>query len=986
MEFQQSPKWISTNENPNTASSKGLSIIGGSSAITINNTIYLYGFGRFKTALADKNITSNLWSISSNEIITNTPLTPLATSIVPSNWDKNARNDTQQILDSDVSQPYLPYSLGVAINNLDRIAIFAATVSEQRVESTLNESNSSSISVQLSVFQFNVRTRNGWSKVESISTDKPLYRKEHSVTLSSLNSDNVYIFGGKNTTNPQNDFWIYSLSSSIWKNLAIPNNVKSRCGHTASMLSDGKMVIIGGYDCTVNNLVAFQGVKQTSLQLFDMNDVAVFDTVQSIWKNPPEIKGNIPKARTFHSAIVSGQNDVQAPYHTYLGSQKSQLEDITAILDTDTWTWRVPKPSIYQPFPQSHASISLVNATKVVFGFGINYQTVYDNFHIFDLSKEMWEPPSTARGLGEKALVNSIFNKNGGLRSAVIWIAIGCILSTFILLYIVAIWTFGLKRFHAKVVQFYKGLKKEVWQPRVGEPGWAESARLLLKTLFLMLFIYLIFTLTNQVLNSPIIDQLSYESDEQMLVDVPDVKFCFENLQDASEIVIRCSTDFGAQCSEFLYQLPTQANTDGTNTACSLFRAPPLFSLGQLSKRSFNSRGSLLKFDYYNLSNNKTAAISDNKQQVKIELYNKLHDPNLEIYKATLNQSITNATTLLFQWDSIEEENMYRSEYDLAGQASKNAYRLSTQLMSTISFELIKRISLKTSVWNYIGIAPSVTTHYEIETMTASESFTMEYNPLASSAQPFGSLRVFPYNYQTKVLREQKAFAFINAIGIFGGLFGLLFSLQTCLFGYRPRSPWGYMHRWSFGQFRLSLLNGLHTNFFPSTMKAFSTHLPLVQQSFARPIQHQASDFSISSSINATQNTNINTEHFDQTKHTPSTSKHGLYPLIIPADAKNNKNCLLSPSPIVDFSEMKGKRGSELRMALIEERIYTLERLFQAYYIDDEIFRSLDRALQADRRRAALSNTLDLLPTAGNRQDSSNLTLEKRRSMKKDDP
>lgn len=36
-----------------------------------------------------------------------------------------------------------------------------------------------------------------------------------------------------------------------------------------------------------------------------------------------------------------------------------------------------------------------------------------------------------------------------------------------------------------------------------------------------MLFIYLISTLTNQVLNSPIIDQLSYEVNEQMLVDVP---------------------------------------------------------------------------------------------------------------------------------------------------------------------------------------------------------------------------------------------------------------------------------------------------------------------------------------------------------------------------------------------------------------------------------------------------------------------------------
>lgn len=137
------------------------------------------------------------------------------------------------------------------------------------------------------------------------------------------------------------------------------------------------------------------------------------------------------------------------------------------------------------------------------------------------MSKQIWEPPTAARGLGERTIVNSIFNKNGVLTNAVLWIVLGCLLSTAIVSYIIAIWTFGLKRFHMKVYTAYKALKKEIWKPRVGEPGWAESSRLLLKILFLMLFVYLIFTLSNQVLNSPIIDQLSYESNDQMLVDVP---------------------------------------------------------------------------------------------------------------------------------------------------------------------------------------------------------------------------------------------------------------------------------------------------------------------------------------------------------------------------------------------------------------------------------------------------------------------------------
>ncbi|KAF1802625.1 hypothetical protein FB192DRAFT_1326827, partial [Mucor lusitanicus] len=512
--------------------------------------------------------------------------------------------------------------------------------------------------------------------------------------------------------------------------------------------------------------------------------------------------------------VCGGQDNVQTPYHTYIGSQRDQLADMTAILDTDSWSWTVPTSSIYQPLPQSYASISVVNDSKIVFGFGINYQTIYDNFHVFDMSKQAWEAPTTARGLGERTIVNSIFNKNGVITNAVLWIILGCLLSTVVVSYIIAIWTFGYKRFHMKVYTAYKAIKKEIWKPRVGEPGWAESSRLLLKTLFLMLFVYLIFTLSTQVLNSPIIDQLSYESNDRMLVDVPDVKFCFEQWEEVKDPIIRCTTDFGGQCSNFFYQLPKKSNAEGTSTVCSLFRAPTSFKLGQTSQRSLESSGSFLKFDYYKVNDAKNNTLIFNKeQQVKIELYNKLHDPNLELYRSTLNQSITNTTLLTFEWNSNEEESMYRSESDLAGQTAKNAYRLSTHLMSTVSFELIKRISLESSIWNYIGIAPSVSTRYEIDTMTASESFPLEYNPLSSSVQPFGSLHVFPANYQTKVLREQKAFAFINAIGIFGGLFGLLFSLQTCLFGYRPRSPWGYMHRWSFGQFRSSLLHGLHTNF-----------------------------------------------------------------------------------------------------------------------------------------------------------------------------
>lgn len=61
------------------------------------------------------------------------------------------------------------------------------------------------------------------------------------------------------------------------------------------------MVFIGGYDCS----------RMPQLQLFDMTDVAVFDTSLSVWKSPPEIKGIAPKPRLFHSAIVAGMQFIR---------------------------------------------------------------------------------------------------------------------------------------------------------------------------------------------------------------------------------------------------------------------------------------------------------------------------------------------------------------------------------------------------------------------------------------------------------------------------------------------------------------------------------------------------------------------------------------------------------------------------------------------------------------------------------------------------
>lgn len=67
------------------------------------------------------------------------------------------------------------------------------------------------------------------------------------------------------------------------------------------------MVIIGGYACTGDGALEIQDGKQFKLQLFSMTDIAIFDSTQSVWSIQPEINGDIPKSRIFHSAIVSSK-------------------------------------------------------------------------------------------------------------------------------------------------------------------------------------------------------------------------------------------------------------------------------------------------------------------------------------------------------------------------------------------------------------------------------------------------------------------------------------------------------------------------------------------------------------------------------------------------------------------------------------------------------------------------------------------------------
>lgn len=384
---------------------------------------------------------------------------------------------------------------------------------------------------------------------------------------------------------------------------------------------------------------------------------------------------------------------------------------------------------------------------------------------------------------------------------------------------------------------------------------------------------------------------------------------------------------------------------------CYLFRAPPSFLLGQTSDR-FAGNGSYLKFDYY----------FGQPTELEVGFYNTLHNPNLLVY------NISDPYHKPFNWHNNWEEPEFRAS-DNNGYLSNNVYYLDVNVVSSGSYQLIERVALKDTLWNYVGYSSQVETLYEIETKVQSEKLPSVYS---TSPHPIGSLHVYPITYKIKTLNEQRAFAIVNATGVFGGLFGLFVSFQACLFGYRPRSPWGVLHRWSVGQMKWSLLNELQKSFIPK-----STNVPIVH-----PLRDETLNINYNSHSKSTNNhSRFIKSDLDKSNITlSSTSTKATTPSNTPSttvtanvDNKynmNNKNNNKTnprqpslPSPLlqnmfVDEPESYDDDSNNdindncpfvnERLTRIEDRVEMLEKLFQAYYINDEVFLALEKSLQIE--------------------------------------
>ncbi|KAF1797131.1 hypothetical protein FB192DRAFT_1347341 [Mucor lusitanicus] len=663
-----------------------------------------------------------------------------------------------------------------------------------------------------------------------------IYNREYfSATYDSKNQL-TYVLGGAVSAANQvfSDFHVLDAN---FKSTALVSPPYGRYGHSASILSDGKLVVIGGV--TTNGSPA----------LASLQSAWVYDPATKGWveQNLSTTASRYPSTASDHTAVVTSDDKIIIFGGDSADGQRTrQYLNTIAVLDCKTWSWSIPSIGGIPPSRRSFAVGGLLDGGKhLTVAFGSSSNSYYNDINTFDLTASSWL----------QSFDESSNNGDGSVSKGLI---AGVTVAAVVLLVIIL---FLLWKFQSYIRWLVVRIHNDIWKPRTGEPVWAETSRIVAQVFFLFIFAMFLYFVIRQAVDSPNVTQrIEYAAAE---VDVPDVRFCYDGYPSQSATYgppgVSCQTDNGYSCTEHIKQLnmsvfqPTFSDNLGA-VNCFLFRAPNDF---KMTSTSGKNNGSRLLFTMFG---DQTTTYG----RVHVSVFAKEMDPNAKIYGYDDGMSNYLSEADVLNWQTSERNDLQAT----------NVYTIQPFTYSALSYDIVDHRYLQPVGWNYVGFLPVTNSTPEIESNFRSEA----PNPTYTSGHiDLGVLAVFPENFATLVDREVKMYTLVNALGFVGGIFGLLIAAQAWLFGYRPRSPWGVVHRWSTGSRKQSLLQGLQQKF-----KTTDSGIPLVH-----PVHHRFS-------VNEFQNL--------------------------------------------------GQETEAQRVSRVEERMQILELLFKAYYVDDEVFRSLDNA------------------------------------------
>ncbi|KAI9495620.1 hypothetical protein BDB00DRAFT_759883 [Zychaea mexicana] len=733
----------------------------------------------------------------------------------------------------------------------------------------------------------------------------------------------MYAYGGEDRDNGlTNQFSAISFDAD---GNVEHNNINTQGPQTsyskAVVLQDNSTVVIfGGF------------YADTSGDGTDPMRASQYSFSQNAWSALPGTQVDVgatvvPPNRQDHTATLASDGRIYICGGDDLDNESNRgyFNDLW-MLDTQTYTWHVPSVTGIEPKHRSGAAAARVTNEYIIFCFGLAQLNYFNTIDVLKTA-EVTDPSTqevdfaSAKWVGDVTTGEALneqpwgpFGISGGVIAAVVVV---CALVLAMILYL-------LYRFRHRVRRTIMRIHYGIWNPRTGEPLWAETARLISKVVLLFLFVAFFVFVIIQVLQSPKASYIVTEVPPDGAVEAPDIRFCFEGFSiepqtnDRFYPLVGCMTGAGDWCGEHLTVLDLTIHSprfiaNMGNRRCYLFTGDNLETGETLHFASDtipqSNNGSDMQFTFW-------ATDPSQNGRIHISFYPSERDPNRVLY-------LDQPSPLLDQNDLstwLDDDN---DDFQ-AG----NTVDLEVSDYGYLEYQLERTESLLDKGWNYVGFAPvhnatpKVTTTYRVQSRMNGVSNSSD------SGSMLARIIVSPASFATIVHREQKIYSLVNAVGFVGGLLGLFVAFQAIMFGYRPRSPFGIVHRWSVGSMRNSISSGLKDRF-----DLNKTPVPLVN-----PV-HKRYSFSLR---------NYGPRYVDEEEETyiddlssVDTSEQRMATATgVMSPASTNGAAAATASSQIFHSE-EGRR-----LASVEDRMQLLELVFKSYYVDDEVFRRLDVALK----------------------------------------
>ncbi|GAN06340.1 kelch repeatcontaining protein [Mucor ambiguus] len=225
----------------------------------------------------------------------------------------------------------------------------------------------------------------------TIKGDIPTRRKQH--TAVSDDQGRIWLWGG------QSDMSTYggpSVFYNVWTIIntqtwtvshpQVENNPSPRIDHTATMISNKYILIIGG---VVYSHDVTDPTGQLALNPVSMSSLLLFDIDNNRWINV-NAGGNIPAPRRGHSAVLSPDGKSVIVFGGGMPEDEhTQMNDVF-ILELATMRWTAPSIKGVPPKPRRYHKAYLVDDFMlVVFGLSGD-NTGFDDVNILSTSSWSW--------------------------------------------------------------------------------------------------------------------------------------------------------------------------------------------------------------------------------------------------------------------------------------------------------------------------------------------------------------------------------------------------------------------------------------------------------------------------------------------------------------------------------------------------------------------------------------------------------------------